>query len=96
MGANRYILITNIKDFQKKQRAVLSRTHSWATGQERHGQRLRCWAGGDRTREFDCRVGEIWTPRWERAALLGRRDMDDGYAAGWERAELLGGRELDC
>ena len=63
---------------------MLSRTHSWATGQERHGQRLRCW------------VGEIWTPRWERAALLGRRDMDDGYAAGWERAELLGGRELDC
>jgi hypothetical protein len=52
--------------------------------------------GGDRTREFDCRVGEIWTPRWERAALLGRRDMDDGYAAGWERAELLGGKELDC
>jgi hypothetical protein len=49
--------------------------------------------GGDRTREFDCRVGEIWTPRWERAALLGRRDMDDGYAAGWERAELLPRRE---
>ena len=27
--------------------------------------------------------------------LLGRRDIDDGYAAGLEGAGLLGGRELD-
>ena len=83
MGANRYILITNIKDFQKQQRAVLSRTHSWATGQERHGQRLRCWVGGDRTREFDCRVGEIWT--------LGGRGLLCWAGETWTTVTLLGG-----
>jgi hypothetical protein len=40
-------------------------------------------------------LGERWTPRWKRAVLLGRRDMDDGCAAGWEGEGLQEGRELD-
>ena len=46
-------------------------------------------------RRQDYKGKESWTPRWERAVLRGRRDMDDDYAAGWKRAGLLGERELD-
>ena len=31
----------------------------------------------------------------ERGGLLGRREVDDGCAAGWESAGLLGGRDMD-
>ena len=34
----------------------------------------------------------MWTARWKRAVLLGRRES---FAAGWEGTSLLGGRELD-
>jgi hypothetical protein len=44
--------------------------------------------GGGWTRKFDGWVGERWTPRWERAVLLGRSDIDDGCAAGWAGAGL--------
>ena len=46
-----------------------------AAGQERGGQRLRCWVGGDRLLGgrvvVNCWVGERWTPKWEMALLLG-------------------------
>ena len=53
-----------------------------------HGKRLRCWVGRGRTagllggRKYDCWVDDRWTTRRERALLLGKREVDDGCAAG--------------
>ena len=40
--------------------------------------------------------GERWTPRLDRAVLLGRREVDDGCAAGWEGRRESGGELLGC
>jgi hypothetical protein len=63
----------------------------WERGGLLGGKGLCYWAGETWTtvallggRGKDCKKGESWTPRWERAGLLDRRGMDDGCAAGWE------------
>ena len=40
-------------------------------------------------------MGERWTTWWERAVLLGRSEIDDGWPAGWERASLLCERDRE-
>jgi len=48
--------------------------------------------GESRTARRESWVGDRWTTWIEKAVLLCRREIDDGWLAGWERAGLLGGR----